>query len=271
MTQPRPVRVASPSARELGITVAVVGAACFFLWSTPPMLPLRLLVTLVHEAGHAVIAMLCGASVQSVTINAREGGLTSFSLAPRSTWRVVAIGSAGYVGTAVVGGLLLEVCARMGRARVALGVLAALVAAIGLAWVPWSTDPDAVSAAATGSTRGDGRFTVVFCVVAVLVLVGLAAQPLAAVRRVALVAIATALCLGAVEDLRVVLSLSTSGGLSDATIVASQAPFPAWFWAGLWGLIGVAACGLGLWSALARGQAGRASTTGSSRSRLPGM
>jgi hypothetical protein len=239
--------------REFTITVVVVGLACLLLWRSAPMLPLRLLVTLVHEAGHATVAMLLGASVQSVTINPSEGGLTFFTL-PRDagTLRIVAIGSAGYVGTALVGGALLEVCARLGRARIALGVLAALVTAIGLAWVPWSTDPGGVSAAVTGSGSGDGRFTIAFSVLTVVVLAGVAAQPSVHVRRVVLVAVATALCLGAVEDLRHVLEISRAGGHSDASIVASVAPFPPWFWAGLWLLLGVAACGLGLWSALAR-------------------
>ena len=242
--------------RELTITVAVVAVACFLLWTSPVMLPLRLLVTLVHEAGHALTAMLVGASVQSVTINPREGGLTFFRLpADAGTWKLVAVGSAGYLGTAVVGGVLLELCSRVRQARVALGGLAVIVVAIGLAWVPWSTDPDGTAAAATGSSSGDGRFTILFCAGAVVVLVGLAVQPWVHARRVALVAVATALCLGAVQDLRFVFELSRAGGHSDATIVADVAPFPAWFWAGLWLLLGIAACGLGLWSSLGRTEA----------------
>lgn len=239
--------------RELLVTVAVVAVACFLLWSTPLLLPLRLLVTLVHEAGHATVAMLCGGSVQSLTVNANEGGLTRFSLPEgRSTFRLVAIGSAGYVGTAIVGGALLELCGRLGKARIALGGLAATVAAIGLAWVPWSIAPDGATAAASGSGRGDGRFTILVCVVAVVVFVGLAVQPVVRVRRVALVAVATALCLGAVEDLRVVLTIARAGGHSDASIVSDAAFLPPWFWASSWMLIGVAACALACWSALAR-------------------
>lgn len=257
--------------RELAVTVGVVALACLLLWTTPLLLPLRLLVTLVHEAGHALMAMVCGATVQSVTINAREGGLTFFTPPPDAgTLTTIAVGSAGYVGTAIVGGILLEVCARLGRARIALGGLALLVVAIGLAWVPWSTDPDGVAAAATGSSRGDGRFTILFCAATVVALVGLAVQPFVRVRRVALVAIATALCLGAVEDLRVVLDLSRRGGASDASIVAAGAPFPSWFWASLWMLLGVTACALGLWSALGQATRRSASVTGSTSSALPG-
>lgn len=237
--------------RDFAITFAVVALASLAFWTTPPMLPLRLLVTLVHEAGHALTAMVFGGTVQSVTINPNEGGLTFFSLpVGRSTFRLVAIGSAGYVGTAIAGGVLLEVCSRLGRARIALGSLALLVAAIGLAWVPLSTRPSGVAAAATGSSSGDGRFTIIFCVAVIVVLVGVAAQPIVRVRRIVLVAIATALCLGAVEDLRMVLSSSRSGGHSDATLVSDAAFFPPWFWATLWLVLGLAACGLGLWSAL---------------------
>jgi len=237
--------------RDFAITVAVVALGSLAVWTTPPMLPLRLLVTLVHEAGHALMAMLLGGTVQSVTINPSEGGLTFFSLpAGRSTFRLIAVGSAGYVGTAIAGGVLLELCSRVSRARIALGSLAVLVAAIGLAWVPLSTGPSGVAASATGSSSGDGRFTIFFCVAVILVLVAVAVQPHVRIRRIVLVAIATALCLGAVEDLRLVLSLSRTGGHSDATIVSEAAFLPPWFWATLWLLLGVAACGLGLWSAL---------------------
>ena len=240
--------------RELLITVVVVAVACFLLWSTPVLLPLRLLVTLVHEAGHATVAMLCGGSVQSLTVNANEGGLTRFSLpAGPSTFKLVAIGSAGYVGTAIVGGALLELCGRVGRARVALVALALTVAAIGLAWVPWSIAPDGVTAAASGSGRGDGRFTILVCVAAVVAFIGLAVQPVVRIRRVALVAVATALCLGAVEDLRVVLSIARAGGHSDASIVSDAAFLPPWFWASVWMLLGLAVCGLSCWSAFGRG------------------
>ncbi len=237
--------------RELIVTVAVVAVGCLALWTTPALLPLRLLVTLVHEAGHAVVAMLLGGSVQSVTINPREGGLTFFRLRTGAgPLTRVAIGSAGYVGTAIVGGALLELCSRLARARLALVGVAAAVAAIGLAWVPWSTAPDGAAAAATGSARGDGRFTILFCVAAVVVLGSLAAQPVVRVRRVALVTISTAMCLGAVEDLRLVLRISRAGGVSDASIVAAATPLPAWFWASAWLALGVAICALGVWSAL---------------------
>lgn len=239
--------------QELLVTVTVVGLACLVLWRSPVLLPLRLLVTLVHEAGHALVALLAGASVQSVTINAHEGGLTSFSLSDPGTLRLVAIGSAGYVGTAVVGGLLLASCGRMRTGRLGLALLAGAVVAVLLAWVPWSIRPSAASAAATGSSSADGRYTIVFCVLAAAALAGLAWQPRQQVRRLALVAIATGLCLGAVEDLSGVLRLSRQGGHSDATIVARAAFLPPWVWASLWLLLGVAACALGVWAALRRG------------------
>ena len=76
-------------------------------------------------------------------------------------------------------------------------------------------------------------------------------------RRGVVVVLATCLCLGAVEDLRQVLDISSHGGHSDAAAAAAVTPLSSWVWAALWMLFGFAACGLALWSALARDEADR--------------
>ncbi len=165
----------------------------------------------------------------------------------------MAVGSAGYVGTAIVGAVLFEVCSRMRSGRVVLGVAAFAITATGLAWVPWSTRPDGDAAAVTGSTSGDGRFTIVFCVLAIVVIAGLVWQRSTQVRRVFVVVVATALSLGAVEDLRQVFVSSRRGGGSDASILQHATGLPAWLWASAWMVLGCSACALGVWSALSRG------------------
>ena len=70
--------------------------------------------------------------------------------------------------------------------------LAAAVVAIGLAWVPLRVEVDPFTAAATGSSEGDGRFTIFVCVAAVVVLVLLAWQPSVRLRTGAVCALATA-------------------------------------------------------------------------------
>src|SRR5688500_18048961 len=80
--------------RELIITAAVSAIAVVLLWDTFVVLPLQWLVTLVHEAGHAVVNMLFGNPVESVTINSRGGGLTRSLVSDPGTFELVAIASA---------------------------------------------------------------------------------------------------------------------------------------------------------------------------------
>lgn len=230
--------------------VRIVVAATAVLWlmfsDAWLLLPLRWFVTFVHEAGHGVMAMLLGYDVTSLTINPAGGGLT-FWRGDVTTFGIVMVGSAGYVGAAVVGGLMLASCRRLRQGRIAIGGVAVIMAVIAVAWVPWRFDPQGPLGAATGSGSGDGRFTWLFCLVSVGVLVGLAAQRSAQVRRTVVAVLATALCLAAVSDLRGVLSMSTRGGHSDATLLASETFLPAAVWATLWLLIGLAACGSAVW------------------------
>ena len=237
-------------------TVAVAAVVWLVLGSTTPLLPVRWLVTLVHEAAHAVAVEAVGGDVATVTINSRGGGLTVWGASSDlATWRRLLVASAGYLGTAVVGGLMLELATRLRNGRVAAGSLALVITAVGLAWVPWRFDPPGASALTSGSGSGDGRFTILYCVAAVVVLIGLAAQPLAKLRVGALLGIATALCLAAIDDLRRVLDISSRGGHSDAATAAAIAPGPSWMWAALWLVLGLAASALALWAALGRNEA----------------
>ena len=249
-------------ARAPGVTrneVLVVAGLSAVVWllfsSTWPLLPVRWFVTLVHEAGHAGMVEAVGGDVGSVTINPRGGGLTTWrARVDLSTTRRLLVASSGYVGAAIVGGFMLEMSTRLRRGRIAAAGLAIVVAAIGLAWVPWRINPAGAAAIASGSSRGDGRFTVAFCVAAVVALAALAIQPAVRLRRAVVVGLATALCLASVDDLRRVLAISTRGGHSDAATAAAITALPSWAWAALWLVCGVAACALGVWAALGRGR-----------------
>lgn len=237
--------------KEILTTVAVTAIVWLVFSSWTPLLPLRWFATLVHEAGHALVATLAGADVSSVTINSHGGGLTSYRAdIDMSSTRTVLIAGAGYVGAAIVGGILIEVASHLKRSRLAVVVLAALVAAIGLAWVPWTTNPDDSAAALTGSSDSDGRFTTFFCVAAVAVLAGLALQRSARLRRTALLVLATVLCLASIDDLRSVMDISSRGGHSDAAAAAQVTALSSWTWSVIWLVIGLVACGVGLWSSL---------------------
>lgn len=233
------------------LTVVVATTVVWLVFSASwALVPVRVLVTLVHEAGHALAIQLQGGDVAYVIVNEHGGGLTQGRLGSASTTARVIVSSAGYLGTAMVGALLLEGSTHLRRGRIATVVLAGLVAAIGLAWVPLKVDPDPFSAAATGSDTGDGRFTILVCVVAILSLLALAWQPSVRLRATTIVALATAFCLASIDDLRGVLDLSSRGGHSDAAAAAELTGLSSWMWSAIWLVIGVGACVLGLWAAL---------------------
>jgi hypothetical protein len=235
------------------LLIVAVTAAVWLLGSQFVLLvPLRLLVTLAHESSHAVIATLLGGHVQTVTVNRYGGGLMQSVSADPSTTYSVLVSSAGYVGAAVLGAALLELSTRLRGGRIALFGLALAVALVAVLWVPWTFTPDSASSAVTGSSRGDGRFTLLVCALAAAAFVGLAVQPLVRLRRGVVVVLATCLCLGAVEDLKLVLDISSRGGHSDAAAAAAVTPLSSWFWAALWLLFGVAVCALAVWSLVGR-------------------
>jgi hypothetical protein len=257
------VREAVPATRrEFVLTIAIAAAVWILFSSAWPLLPLRWFVTLVHEAGHAAMATMMGGHVDSVTINSHGGGLTQWRYRDRvPTMRALLVASAGYLGAAIVGAFMVELGTRLRRGRWGAVALALVIAAIEFAWVPWRTHPTGVAAIASSSSSGDGRFTTLFCVLAVIAVMALAVQPWARLRRIVILVIATALCLASVDDLRAVLDISSRGGHSDAAAAAAITPLSAWLWSAIWLILGVAACGLAAWSALTREATARATST----------
>ena len=49
-------------------------ALIFALWSTPVMVPLKIIVVLLHELSHGFAAVLTGGSIEQITISPEQGG-----------------------------------------------------------------------------------------------------------------------------------------------------------------------------------------------------
>ena len=82
------------------LIAAVVGAA---LALVPPVWHFsRHVVTLVHEAGHAVVALLTGRRLNAVRLHSDTSGLTISSGRPRGPG-MVAMAAAGYLAPSVLG------------------------------------------------------------------------------------------------------------------------------------------------------------------------
>ncbi|MFK7940851.1 MAG: M50 family metallopeptidase [Roseovarius sp.] len=75
----------------------------FALWSTPVVLPLKILIVFLHELAHALMTLLTGGEVLEMSISAQQGG----HVISRGGSRFLIL-TAGYLGSLVIGvGLLL--------------------------------------------------------------------------------------------------------------------------------------------------------------------
>ena len=202
------------------LLLMAIAAAALWLWDVPWLAPLRLLVVLVHETGHALATLAFGGRVEKVVIGADESGQCLSALPPG--WLAqVAVYSAGYVGSAVSGALQLILAFRFRLHRAVLLAMGIWVTGMGLVYA------------------GNG-FTLAFCLGAGAVLLGLSwLLPPGGVRAVVMV-LAVFTGLYALFDLRDDLWRSSVRVSSDAALLAAQTHVPALVWAALWSLISVA-------------------------------
>ena len=194
-------------------------------WAEFILYPFRLFTTWVHECGHALMTVLVGGRVASITIEPDASGLTH-SLVPvgRITGGLVA--SSGYLGAAVVGCLLMAATRVEKWAHV---ILMGLGAFMLLTLVLWMRN--------------------VFGFVVVLawgvVLVTLARKGIANALRFLLSLLAIQVALNSVYDIRALFLIGR--GQSDAATMARLFLLPSWVWAMSWMLISVALLGATLW------------------------
>ncbi|ATG34750.1 Peptidase M50B-like protein [Phaeobacter piscinae] len=98
------------------------------LWSTPAVLPLRILTVFLHETSHAIVTLATGGEVLNLTIDPYEGG----SVTARGGNRFLML-SAGYTGSLLIGAALFVIALRTDwdrRILALFGALTLLVAAI---------------------------------------------------------------------------------------------------------------------------------------------
>ena len=114
-------------------TVLVVGAVAAALVAWPATWPrVRLGVTLVHEAGHALVALLVGRRLQGIRLHSDTSGVTLSRGRPRGPG-MVAMLAAGYLAPAALG-LGAALLLADGRALLLLWSLVALLVLV-LLWI----------------------------------------------------------------------------------------------------------------------------------------
>jgi len=114
------VTTAAPDASALAIIGFAALACVVFAWPV-----VRMLVTVCHEAGHAVAATLTGRSLQGIRLHSDTSGVTLTRGGPTGIGMVVTL-LAGYPAASLVG-LLAAAVAGAGYAIAMLGLLVVLL------------------------------------------------------------------------------------------------------------------------------------------------
>lgn len=96
---------ARPQVTLLAVATALTVVLWFIPYAEYAVYPIRLFVTFVHESSHAIMALITGGSVASLTI-ASDGSGVVYS-APSSMLGLLLTSTAGYLGTTAFGVLLL--------------------------------------------------------------------------------------------------------------------------------------------------------------------
>jgi hypothetical protein len=197
--------------------------ASLLLWSLPfggfVLYPFKLLSTWVHEMSHGLVMLLTGAGFSRLEIFRDTSGI---AYAERTTAgpALAAIACAGYMGTSLLGSVLLILSQRWHRTR---AILLCLGLALGLSLLL--------------CVRNDfGQGVVAIGGIAFLVLSRFAPE------RVAVVLvnfIAAQACINAVLDIRVLFRpVMVVGGkvlqFSDANVMSAATFGPPWMWAVIW-------------------------------------
>jgi hypothetical protein len=211
--------------RSLWIAAAVALALSATPWGETVLYPFKLFTTWIHECGHAVVTLLVGGTVSSITIQPDTSGLT-MSMLPTGRIAQGLVSSAGYMGASIVG-CMLVVATRMPRRATAI----LLFVGVGML------------ATAVFWMRNTFGFVVVLGWGAALVV--LAKFGTSAIARFVVGLLAVQVALNAVYDIRVLFLVT--GAHSDADSMAALFVLPAWFWAGLWMSASVALLGVTLW------------------------
>lgn len=217
------------SRRQIGswfwAAVAVSLVVSLTPWAGILLYPFKLFTTWIHECGHAVMTVLVGGRVTSITIEPDTSGLTQ-SLVPVGRIARGLVASSGYLGAAAVGCLLMAATRVEKWAHV---ILLSLGLFMLVTLVLWMRNPfGVVVVLAWGGT-----------------LILLARRGVTNAARFLLSLLAIQVALQSVYDIRVLFLIER--GASDADTMARLFFLPSWVWAAAWMLTSVAMLGATLW------------------------
>ncbi len=212
---------------QIMLVILVISLLC---WQMPYanifLYPFKLFVTTIHEACHALVARLTGGNVQMISIAPDESGLTLTAGGFRPL-----ISMAGYLGTAVFGGLLIWWGKRPADARFILQSIGTVILAL------------------TVFYGGGGIFSFVSMLIIGAGILWVARKASDAACHMFLLMLAVQTTLNSVLDIQTLFLVSVMGGQhSDAKTMESMTGIPAIIWSLLWGGIALVVLTYSLWA-----------------------
>ena len=200
----------------LWLAAAVCLVASLTPWGDLLLYPFTLFTTWVHECGHAVMVVLTGGSVSAITIHPDTSGLTR-SLMPAGRVARGLVASSGYLGSSVVGCLLMAAARVERRARPILWAIGAFMLFTLVLWIR-------------------NLFGALVVLAWAVTLLWLSRRARGRAPRFVLSVLAIQVALNSVYNIRVLFLVN---GPSDADTMARLFLAPAWFWASAWMLVSV--------------------------------
>lgn len=196
--------------KEAG-SLGAIGLIVFVLWGTPVIYPLKILVVFFHEFSHGMAALMTGGRIIEIQISPLQGGLCISQGGNRFL-----ILTAGYLGSLVLGGMILLYGSRTrGHGKVTTG-LGVLLLAVTFIWV-----------------RPIIGFGFIFGLGIGIAMMFVGLNMSLSVNRYLLKAIGFTSCLYAPLDI-VSDVLARPGVVSDATMLAEHTGLPGFVWGLLW-------------------------------------
>jgi Peptidase M50B-like len=193
-------------------------------WAPILLYPFKLFTTWVHECAHALMTVFVGGRVISITIQSDTNAVTQ-SLVPAGRLAGGLVASAGYLGAAVVGCLLMAATRVEKWAHVILLCLGAFMLFTAVVWMR-------------------NLFGFIAVLAWGVALIALARRGIGNGPRFLLSLMAIQVALNSVYDIRVLFMIDRA---SDATTMARLFLLPSWMWATAWMLLSVAMLGTTVW------------------------
>jgi hypothetical protein len=200
--------------REIIILAAIV-VVSFILWDTPFLFPVKLFVVFLHEASHAVAAIITGGTVVKMDVGFDLGGKCELT-----GGNEFIIASSGYLGSVFWGSLLFYSAYSKKYGKIIITLISIVIVLIGVNLVH------------------DSTVQILSVLFACALLFSMKYSP-DLVNKYVMVVIGLISCLYVVYDIKEDL-LSQSTGQSDATVIAGLTRIPEIFWGLLWFIISIA-------------------------------